>query len=250
MEQKTELKDRIAQARKAAGLSQEQLGEKLGVSRQAISKWESGAANPDVAYLAAMCRELGVSSDWLLLGEEPDGAPPPPRRCPQCGGGVIERDSFCPHCGTPLTGEDRPDRYTLLLPVPEGQPYTANKAVSRLSGCSWARRGTPWKKKLRLEDAAGVVASAPVILCRGLTRQQVGEALSCFQDAKDYPLIYRDTDGDTPEELGKAAPVSWEHFYILPYEKGGMTFGMTVLAVVVGLIAYGLLLSVLSAVFL
>ena len=37
-----ELKDRIAQARKAAGLSQEQLGEKLGVSRQAISKWESG----------------------------------------------------------------------------------------------------------------------------------------------------------------------------------------------------------------
>ena len=218
-----ELKDRIAQARKAAGLSQEQLGEKLGVSGQAVSEWESGAVSPDAAALAAMCRELGVSADWLLLGEEPDG--------------------------TPLTGEDRPDRYTLLLPVPEGQPYTANKAVSRLSGCSWARRGTPWKKKLRLEDAAGVVASAPVILCRGLTRQQVGEALSCFQDAKDYPLIYRDTDGDTPEELGKAAPISWEHFYILPYEKGGMTFGMTVLAVVVGLIAYGLLLSVLSAVF-
>ena len=218
-----ELKDRIAQARKAAGLSQEQLGEKLGVSGQAVSEWESGAVSPDAAALAAMCRELGVSADWLLLGEEPDGAP--------------------------LTGEDRPDRYTLLLPVPEGQPYTANKAVSRLSGCSWARRGTPWKKKLRLEDAAGVVASAPVILCRGLTRQQVGEALSCFQDAKDYPLIYRDTDGDTPEELGKAAPISWEHFYILPYEKGGMTFGMTVLAVVVGLIAYGLLLSVLSAVF-
>ena len=218
-----ELKDRIAQARKAAGLSQEQLGEKLGVSGQAVSEWESGAVSPDAAALAAMCRELGVSADWLLLGEEPDGAP--------------------------LIGEDRPDRYTLLLPVPEGQPYTANKAVSRLSGCSWARRGTPWKKKLRLEDAAGVVASAPVILCRGLTRQQVGEALSCFQDAKDYPLIYRDTDGDTPEELGKAAPISWEHFYILPYEKGGMTFGMTVLAVVVGLIAYGLLLSVLSAVF-
>ena len=219
-----ELKDRIAQARKAAGLSQEQLGEKLGVSGQAVSEWESGAVSPDAAALAAMCRELGVSADWLLLGKGPDGAP--------------------------LTGEDRPDRYTLLLPVPTGQPYTANKAVSRLSGCSWARRGTPWKKKLRLEDAAGVVASAPVILCRGLTQQQVGEALSCFQDAKDYPLIYRDTDGDTPEELGKAAPVSWEHFYILPYEKGGMTFGMTVLAVVVGLIAYGLLLSVLSAVFL
>lgn len=40
-----ELKDRIALARKQAGLSQEQLGEKLGVSRQAVSKWESGVSH-------------------------------------------------------------------------------------------------------------------------------------------------------------------------------------------------------------
>ena len=219
-----ELKDRIAQARKAAGLSQEQLGEKLGVSGQAVSEWESGAVSPDAAALAAMCRELGVSADWLLLGREPDGAP--------------------------LIGEDRPDRYTLLLPVPKGQPYTANKAVSRLSGCSWAQQGAPWKKKLRLEDAADVVASAPVVLCRGLTRQQVGEALNCFQDARDYPLIYRDSDGDTPEELRKAAPISWDRFYILPNQKGGMGFGMTVLAVVVGLIVYGLLGAVWATYFL
>lgn len=39
-----ELKERIALARKQAGLSQEQLGEKLGVSRQAVSKWESGVS--------------------------------------------------------------------------------------------------------------------------------------------------------------------------------------------------------------
>ena len=49
-----ELKDRIALARKQAGLSQEQLGEQLGVSRQAVSKWESGQANPDVDYLTRM----------------------------------------------------------------------------------------------------------------------------------------------------------------------------------------------------
>ena len=65
-----ELKDRIALARKQAGLSQEQLGDQLGVSRQAVSKWEAGQANPDVTYVAAMCRLFGVSSDWLLLGEE------------------------------------------------------------------------------------------------------------------------------------------------------------------------------------
>ena len=39
-----ELKERIALARKQAGLSQEQLGEKLGVSRQAVRKWESGVS--------------------------------------------------------------------------------------------------------------------------------------------------------------------------------------------------------------
>lgn len=39
-----ELKERIAMARKQDGLSQEQLGEKLGVSRPAVSKWESGVS--------------------------------------------------------------------------------------------------------------------------------------------------------------------------------------------------------------
>ena len=64
------LGERIALARKQAGLSQEQLGEQLGVSRQAVSKWESGQTNPDVAYIAELCRLFGVSSDWLLLGRE------------------------------------------------------------------------------------------------------------------------------------------------------------------------------------
>ena len=43
-----EWNERIAAARKAAGLTQEALGEKLGVSRQAVSKWESGQAVPDL----------------------------------------------------------------------------------------------------------------------------------------------------------------------------------------------------------
>ena len=50
-----ELKDRIAAVRKAAGLTQEQLGELLGVTRQAVSKWESGQTTPDAATIAALC---------------------------------------------------------------------------------------------------------------------------------------------------------------------------------------------------
>ena len=228
-----ELKDRIAQARKAAGLSQEQLGEKLGVSRQAISKWESGAANPDVAYLAAMCRELGVPSDWLLLGEE-DGEASPPRRCPRCGA-VIPRDSYCPNCGASLTEEGRPDRYTLLLPVPGERPYFTRDAVSNLSWREWARQGAPWTEPIGSGEAADIVDRAPVILCRGLDWAQVGQALELFKDTGVYPDVYRDNDGDTPEELRRAKPISREQFRRVE-EKGGMTFGMVVLAVIVAIL--------------
>ena len=51
---------RIAQKRKEQGLSQEGLGEQLGVSRQAIYKWESGAAVPEIDKLIALSRLFGV----------------------------------------------------------------------------------------------------------------------------------------------------------------------------------------------
>ena len=58
-----EWNERIAAARKAAGLTQEALGEKLGVSRQAVSKWESGQAVPDLDTVAKLCLALGFSAD-------------------------------------------------------------------------------------------------------------------------------------------------------------------------------------------
>ena len=61
-----EWNERIAAARKAAGLTQEALGEKLGVSRQAVSKWETGAADPSTANLLALARLYGVSPEELL----------------------------------------------------------------------------------------------------------------------------------------------------------------------------------------
>ena len=50
----------ISAGRKALGLSQEALGERLGVSRQAVSKWETDAAAPDMKNLMALSRELGI----------------------------------------------------------------------------------------------------------------------------------------------------------------------------------------------
>ncbi|MGN0984858.1 MAG: helix-turn-helix domain-containing protein [Candidatus Enterenecus sp.] len=69
---------RIAQKRKELGLSQEGLGEQLGVSRQAIYKWESDATLPEIEKLVALSRIFSVPVGWLLGVEEelPEGSAP------------------------------------------------------------------------------------------------------------------------------------------------------------------------------
>lgn len=57
---------KIKEARKQAGLSQEQLAEKLAVSRSAVAKWETDSGLPDVGNLKALSRLLNVSVDDLL----------------------------------------------------------------------------------------------------------------------------------------------------------------------------------------
>lgn len=59
----------LQQLRKSNGLSQEELGEQLGVSRQTISKWESGSAYPDMLNLVTISRFFGISVDELITGE-------------------------------------------------------------------------------------------------------------------------------------------------------------------------------------
>ena len=65
---------RIAQKRRELSLSQEALGAELGVSRQAIYKWESDTAVPEIDKLIALSRRFGVSVGWLLGVEEPPRA--------------------------------------------------------------------------------------------------------------------------------------------------------------------------------
>lgn len=60
---------RIASARKAKGLTQEELAEKLGVSSQAVSKWENDLSCPDISLLPKLAQVLGMSVDELLTGK-------------------------------------------------------------------------------------------------------------------------------------------------------------------------------------
>lgn len=64
------LADRIQSLRKAKGISQEELAEKIGVSRQAISKWESEQSNPDLSKIIVLSDYFEVTTDYLLKGIE------------------------------------------------------------------------------------------------------------------------------------------------------------------------------------
>ncbi|CDC71460.1 helix-turn-helix transcriptional regulator [Oscillibacter sp. CAG:155] len=58
--------EKLIRLRKREGLSQEALAEMLGISRQAVSRWEQGTALPDGGKLLPCARQFGVSVDWLL----------------------------------------------------------------------------------------------------------------------------------------------------------------------------------------
>ena len=61
---------RIAALRREKGLKQEDVAQTLGVSSQAVSKWENGQSCPDISLLPQLARLLGVTVDVLLSGEE------------------------------------------------------------------------------------------------------------------------------------------------------------------------------------
>lgn len=63
------LADKIITLRKQLGWSQEELAEKLGISRQSVSKWESGMSIPDLERIVKMSSIFGVSTDYLLKDE-------------------------------------------------------------------------------------------------------------------------------------------------------------------------------------
>lgn len=66
------LHEKILYCRKRAGLSQEELGNKIGVSRQAISKWETGESVPELGKIVLLADVFQVTTDWLLRDGDAD----------------------------------------------------------------------------------------------------------------------------------------------------------------------------------
>ena len=73
-----EFNNRLYQLRKQKGFSQEELANRLNVSRQTVSKWEVGDSTPDMEKLVAISDLFDVSLDMLIMGKEapaPEAAP-------------------------------------------------------------------------------------------------------------------------------------------------------------------------------
>lgn len=74
------LSKNLSLLRRVSGLSQEKAAEAVGVTRQALAKWESGETTPDVFHSDKLAELYGVSLDDLLHFEQKPGSVPPPPR--------------------------------------------------------------------------------------------------------------------------------------------------------------------------
>ena len=225
-----ELKDRIAAVRKAAGLTQEQLGELVGVTRQAVSKWESGQTAPDAATIAALCQALHVSADYVLLGKEPEesAAPAapvytPPDTCPCCGRAV--EGTICPVCGYPLPAvPPRGPRYAV---VSTSQYYYNKQSADQLVRyCGMTQE----QAKATLE-----VASVTGLVLRRDLPDSAAQYLAAHLDRDWFPSLRVVEDGGESEDALRAKPSAME--LPPPVQKdGGIGFWGVVGAVIVALL--------------
>lgn len=91
------LGEKLYQLRRSRGLSQEQLAERIGVSRQTISKWEGGLSTPDLEKLIALADCFAVSLDSLVREEvapAPEPEAPKTQKVPESGNGIQRLTGF------------------------------------------------------------------------------------------------------------------------------------------------------------
>ncbi len=231
-----ELKDRIIQLRKQAGLTQEQLGEQMDVSRQAVSKWESGQATPDLSYLTRMCELFQVSTDWLLLGRENFG-PNEVIFCSGCGAQLTPGASYCHMCGAAQGKEDQ--SYCLYMNRCAYQTPGFMKALEILFQYSWATPAFPWDgTPIDRRSAGRIVERGPMVLCADLTYEQAVLAASLFTDQAGFVTVYSD-EGLVADDDGILTPVAQPTELPKPEKEplsGGAIFGLVVLGVIVAIL--------------
>jgi len=226
-----EFNERIAAARRAAGLTQEQLGERVGVTRQAVSKWEAGTAMPDALTAARLCDALDVSADYLLLGKGdaapsvPEPAAGLPDTCPSCGRPVS--GSVCTACGyeLPATPPRGPRYAVVATPMGSARDERGREQLMKYCGVSEG-------EAVGIQDLL-VITQTFALLRRGLDDRAAlyiashlnhdHFSMKIVEDCgeEDDALLTKSKAMDTPPDV---------------YEKGGIGFWGVVGAVIVALL--------------
>ena len=221
-----ELKERIALARKQAGLSQEQLGEKLGVSRQAVSKPRRGLSGRDVPAVRRVLR--------LAAAGQGDRRCLHPRPLPRLSG----------HCNR--TGQFLSQLRVLSESVPKSSVRPGPEICSylprgQLDFVPDLREGV-YKPAFSLpnQDLLGythkILCQAPRALFRGLTLDQARALQSRFAHPGDL-LVCFDPTGNAPLPRLMDRPYK-------PSPQQGLSFWTTVGAVILGVICALLILMI------
>lgn len=116
------LADKIIEERKKNGWTQEDLAQKLGVSRQSVSKWESAGAIPDLKKIIQLADLFEVSTDYLLKDE-------------------IEKENTDISCDTDCVLRRWTKGYTIKQPNMDCQPTEITALMRHRAVFSWAEEG-------------------------------------------------------------------------------------------------------------
>ena len=93
---------KIASLRRERGMTQEQLAEKLDISRQAVSKWEAGSSSPDIHNIVQLGKLYGISTDSILLDNAPSAEDTD--RSSEAANGAPQNEETPIHDGHPANG--------------------------------------------------------------------------------------------------------------------------------------------------
>ena len=134
MEQVRTLGARIAALRKTKGWTQEVLAEQMGVSPQAVSKWEHDLSYPDILMIPKLARAFGVTADALLSDEDPQ---PVTRRLPPEEQKSIDDMMLCIRADS-ADG----DRMRITLPIPLIRVFMESGIEGTVGSMSFGKNGS------------------------------------------------------------------------------------------------------------
>lgn len=220
------LADKIIKERKRLGLSQEELAEKMNVSRQAVSKWEGNQSIPEIEKILQLSSLFGVTTDYLLK-DEIETAEYPPKSGFNGGQGEAAENENAP-AFVPEKGDKTPK-------VPFDSADTSpSKGVRRIT-VSDAEGYLSWRRRAARNIAVGIIMcilsfsflfSFPLLFVVG--RSSTAEE----QETVSMDTVSWDSEANEPEEVTNAS--------FLGVILGFLLFSGTLVAVgiAVGLLAY------------